>query len=617
MQQLFWKKIEIDNKKHGRPPKLEECVNLVYLIDQNRYLYFGGKNPFNIKDLQQEEKQPSPPKSDGISFKIGAPKQTRVSSPFSNQECQDYVYILDPATYQWSIKKCTGKPPTRRTSAQVWYEAPLLYVYGGITYENKTVNDLYILNTEKFVWKRFFYLEGPPGRLHFGFSTQGIKKYLMGGASMPENLLMDDVWQLSFENVAWETQSLELPGITWERLPFDDMPAIKAHTMIQVSDKELLVYGGFNKLKQCQDRCLLLDIETYDISQLELKGQSPGQRAFHELLVVKENLLCLYGGYNVNENQLKNCEPLNDLYLLNLNEGYWSKPVAGGYIPTPRFGYVMSCNQNEIHGEILLLGGRLNDGSVDQCIYVLHELDMEAREAWDEKDEKEKNKYDTYRELKKENKNVTVPTMTLVFDEAEKIILEQKRTIGEKEKDLKQLQTNSMQLEQKAEKLQEQIDVGKLKMDQDLENTRIEITELNQKADQSQTTIDKILQLLAFERKKRKLVYRKTLALEDLYRKTSLYIFEMDKVFVKGQSENLLETSINEDILNVIDQRKQEYKNILISFHKSFEERYKQEMQVRQQIRSNKDILKQFHNINEVYKKTLVKEDREYLDKKI
>ena len=71
---------------------------------------------------------------------------------------------------------------------------------------------------------------------------------------------------MKFENVTFETQSLELPGITWERLPFDDMPAIKAHSMIQVSDKELLVYGGFNKQKQCQDRCLLLDIETYDIS---------------------------------------------------------------------------------------------------------------------------------------------------------------------------------------------------------------------------------------------------------------------------------------------------------------------------------------------------------------
>lgn len=62
---------------------------------------------------------------------------------------------------------------------------------------------------------------------------------------------------------------------------------------------------------------------------------------------------------------MKNSEPLNDLFLLNLNELYWYKPIAGGYIPSSRFGHVMSCNQNETHGEIMLLGGRLNDGSVD------------------------------------------------------------------------------------------------------------------------------------------------------------------------------------------------------------------------------------------------------------
>lgn len=56
---------------------------------------------------------------------------------------------------------------------------------------------MYILNTEKYIWKRFFYLEGPQGRLDFGFATQGQRKYLIGGASMPENLLLDDVWQLS------------------------------------------------------------------------------------------------------------------------------------------------------------------------------------------------------------------------------------------------------------------------------------------------------------------------------------------------------------------------------------------------------------------------------------
>lgn len=69
-------------------------------------------------------------------------------------------------------------------------------MYGGVTLDNKTASDMYILNTEKYVWKRFFSLEGPPGRLDFGFSSQSNIKYLVGGASMPENLLLDDVWSL-------------------------------------------------------------------------------------------------------------------------------------------------------------------------------------------------------------------------------------------------------------------------------------------------------------------------------------------------------------------------------------------------------------------------------------
>lgn len=52
---------------------------------------------------------------------------------------------------------------------------------------------------------------------------------------------------MQFENVTWNTQSLELPGITWEKLPFENMPPIKGHSLLQVSDKELFLYGGFNK----------------------------------------------------------------------------------------------------------------------------------------------------------------------------------------------------------------------------------------------------------------------------------------------------------------------------------------------------------------------------------
>lgn len=125
--------------------------------------------------------------------------------------------------------------------------------------------------------------------------------------------------------------------------------------------------------------------------------------------------------------------------------------MAGGYTPSPRIGYAISGNQNEMHGEILILGGLLSDNTIDQALYVMHELDMEGGEAWDERNDEEKNKYETYRELKKENKNASVPTLTLEFDEAEKILLEQKRAIGEKEKELKQLQNARSASERKAE----------------------------------------------------------------------------------------------------------------------------------------------------------------------
>ena len=46
----------------------------------------------------------------------------------------------------------------------------------------------------------------------------GNKKYIIGGASMPENLLLNDIWSFSFDNVVWNSPSLELPGIVWTKI---------------------------------------------------------------------------------------------------------------------------------------------------------------------------------------------------------------------------------------------------------------------------------------------------------------------------------------------------------------------------------------------------------------
>ena len=66
----------------------------------------------------------------------------------------------------------------------------------------------------------------------------GIKKYIIGGASMPENWVNDDIWCFSLENVDWHTNELELPGIIWQQimLPENEFKPLKAFDAVKVSD---------------------------------------------------------------------------------------------------------------------------------------------------------------------------------------------------------------------------------------------------------------------------------------------------------------------------------------------------------------------------------------------
>ena len=47
---------------------------------------------------------------------------------------------------------------------------------------------------------------------------------------------------------------------------------------------------------------------------------------------------------------------------INLKEGsFWSVPIVGGYVPSPRCFFAFSGNQNELYGEVLVLGGKFPD----------------------------------------------------------------------------------------------------------------------------------------------------------------------------------------------------------------------------------------------------------------
>ena len=56
---------------------------------------------------------------------------------------------------------------------------------------------MFALNCETFTWKRFFFLEGPSHRIHGAFANSLNYKYLIAGITQPENMVVNDLWQLS------------------------------------------------------------------------------------------------------------------------------------------------------------------------------------------------------------------------------------------------------------------------------------------------------------------------------------------------------------------------------------------------------------------------------------
>lgn len=111
---------------------------------------------------------------------------------------QQGIHFYNPATNQWTFEQTKGRNPGKRLFHSSFYESPHFFIYGGVSQDQKILHDMFCLNCETFVWKRFFFLEGPTPRLHSGFCEVGDRKFFFGGVSLPERLVMNDVWTLSF-----------------------------------------------------------------------------------------------------------------------------------------------------------------------------------------------------------------------------------------------------------------------------------------------------------------------------------------------------------------------------------------------------------------------------------
>jgi hypothetical protein len=122
--------------------------------------------------------------------------------------------------------------------------------------KNKNLSDLFVLDLRNFNWRRFFQLEGPKPRMYPILIENQEDTYLLGGVSFPENLSYEEYWRLRFgkliqfnrkENVAWNSDVLELAGLIWEKFTVSgERVPLKMAAGTSINAQEMLVFGGYD-----------------------------------------------------------------------------------------------------------------------------------------------------------------------------------------------------------------------------------------------------------------------------------------------------------------------------------------------------------------------------------
>lgn len=125
-------------------------------------------------------------------------------------------------------------------------------------------------------------------------------------------------------------------------------------------------------------------------------------------------------------------------------------------------------------------------------------------------------------------------TIDLQFSEAEKLIREQQKQIGEKEHQFKLIKEKNEKLLTQRKDMQKFMNEFDKETDEKIKVLSENIMKRRKINAQNQELFDKLKILLTYERKKRKLISQKTYSLQDSLRKSENFIITVDLFYSKG-----------------------------------------------------------------------------------
>ncbi|XP_034673926.1 kelch repeat-containing protein 1-like isoform X1 [Vitis riparia] len=218
------------------------------------------------------------------------------------------LHILDTSTHTWISPSVRGEGPEAREGHTAALIGKRLFIFGGCGKSSNDsdevyYNDLYILNTETFVWKRAQTSGTPPTARDSHTCSSWKNKIIVIGGEDAYDYYLSDVHILDADTLVW--RELNASG--------QMLPPRAGHTTVAFG-KNLFVFGGFTDAQNLYDDLHMLDADTGLWTKVLATGDGPSARfsvAGDILDPQKGGVLVFVGGCN------KTLEALDDMYYLH------------------------------------------------------------------------------------------------------------------------------------------------------------------------------------------------------------------------------------------------------------------------------------------------------------
>lgn len=244
------------------------------------------------------------------------------------------LFILDVDSLIWTQPPCAGTPPsTRSKHCAVPLKNDSLFVWGGIG----GGNEIYLLETASLTW-HIPPSNGTAPSPRYGHSGILVDQsiFIVGGHDGRK--VVDDVWELDIVTMTW------FPTTLTGKAPTVD----PKHAAINIPGTDrILVIGGSD---QGTFRELFMFERSHARWQIvDSDGKEPPTRTRYSTLVVDSNVF-VFAGMGAGR-------PLNDVYVLSLDDLSWTEPKIGGYAPPPRMDHAMALVQDRHGTRMFIFGG--------------------------------------------------------------------------------------------------------------------------------------------------------------------------------------------------------------------------------------------------------------------